>query len=156
MSNATVHTLTEVEIDKFLDQQQTGVLSMASDDRGYGLPMSFTYKPDTEEVYLRLGYGPDSTKREFLESATEVTFVVYDETIEGWVSVLVRGPFEELSSLKEVRDRHPRGGSGRSLEQAVNNLEIPFFDVFDMNADLEFVVGRIEATEMTGVVESSP
>lgn len=152
--SSPVHTLSGAEIDKFLDEQRTGVLSMASDDRGYGVPMSYTYEAASAEVYLRLGYGPDSTKRAFLEDSEEVTFVVYDETIEGWVSVLVRGPLEELSDVTELRGRHPRGGSDSSVEQVVTNLDIPFFQVFEGDVDVNFVVGRLDARDITGVVES--
>ncbi len=152
-----VHTLSESASEAFLREQRTGVLSLASDDRGYGIPMAYAYEPETQAVYLRMGYGPESTKRQFVTAAEEVTFVVYDDTEQGWQSVLVRGPIEELASLEQVRTRHPRGGSGGAIEQALRNLRIPFVQVFDADAeaDLEFVVGRIEAEEITGVVEST-
>lgn len=155
MSSA-VRTLPESASEQFLRAQSTGVLSLGRDDRGYGIPVSFAYDPETRAVYLRLGYGRDSTKREFIATAREVTFVVYGETERGWQSVLVRGPIEELASLEGLRQRHPRGGSGESLTQVVRNLEIPFFRVFDADTDddVEFVIGRIEAEEITGVVEA--
>lgn len=152
----TVRTLPESEREAFLRAQRTGVLSLGRDDRGYGIPVAFAYDPETRAVYLRLGYGPDSTKREFIAAAEEVTLVVYGETEQGWQSVLVRGPIEELADLDQVRQRHPRGGSGESLAQVVRNLQIPYVQVFDTDADadVEFVIGRIETEEITGVVEA--
>lgn len=154
MTDSAVHTLDRSEVAAFLDDQQTGVLALADEDTAYAIPVSFTYDHEDEAVYLRLGYGPESTKRGFVDAVEEATFVVYDETDDGWVSVLVRGQLEELSSLEEVRSRHPRAGSDGSLERAITNLEIPYVRVFDTDADLEFVIARVEASEVTGVVEA--
>lgn len=151
MTGAAVRTLDRADAVAVLEDRRTGVLALARDDAAYAIPVAYTYDDESNAVYLRLGYGPESTKRAYVESVEKATLVVYGETEDGWVSVLVRGPLEELSSLKELRHRHPRGESSQSLEAAVTNLEIPFFRVFDADADLEFVVARLDAPEVTGV-----
>ncbi len=135
-----------IEISEFLQSQQTGVLSMANDDDSYAIPVSFTYVEDDEHspaVYLRLGYGPNSLKRRFVDATDYVSFVVYDSTADGWKSVVARGPIGEQSEP----------GLGASITESVRGLNIPFFRVFDSPAsDLEFSVVRIDVEELDGIV----
>jgi hypothetical protein len=135
-----------LEIAEFLESRATGVLSLAKDDDGYAVPVSYTYVDDGPYIYLRLGYGPDSRKRAFLETGGAVSFVVYDETDEGWKSVVARGHLDELSknSLDSI------------VVESVEHLDIPYFDVHDRPVEnLEFTIARITVTDLTGIVEGS-
>lgn len=133
-----------IEIAAFLDEQHTGVLSLAKDDDGYAIPVSFTYDDEEQHVYLRLGYTPDSQKRDFLDASHTVTFVVYDRTDAGWTSVLARGRIVEVTETR----------LDASILESVHSLDIPFFAVHAAPADeLEFTIARLEISELSGIVE---
>lgn len=133
-----------IEIADFLADHRTGVLSLARDDEAYAIPVSYVYEPEEQAVYFRLGYGTDSTKRGFVDAVDRATFVVYDRTDDGWKSVVVRGPVEELST--DTLDS--------TVLEATADLDIPYFRVFDRRSgSLEFRIARLEATDLTGVVE---
>lgn len=132
-----------IEITEFMQDQQTGVLSMGKDDEGYGIPVSFAYDDADPAVYLRLGYGPNSQKREFVEATDRVSLAVYDHTDEGWKSVVVEGEIEHLteSTLES------------SVLESVRDLEIPFVRVFDRDSDqLEFRIARIDVGAINGIL----
>lgn len=42
-------------------------LETADGDEGDGIPRSFAFEADDHDVYVRMGYGPDSAKRRFVE-----------------------------------------------------------------------------------------
>ncbi len=135
--------MNSLEIADFVNDQQTGVLSLASGNDSYSIPVSFVFKEEDQNVYLRLGYGNDSTKREFVDQVDRASFVIYDHTDDGWKSVLARGPLEKLTETN----------LDSSIAQAVRNLRIPYFQVFDAEyEDLEFHIVRINATELSGIV----
>lgn len=130
------------QIANVLDTQQTGVLSLARENDSYCIPVSFAFAEDEQNVYLRLGYGQTSTKRQFVEAVDQASFLVYDKTADGWKSVLARGSLEDLSQ-DSLDSTH--------LE-AVKNLHIPYFRVHGVPAgDPEFTIARIEVTELTGI-----
>lgn len=134
-----------IEIAEFLASQDTGVLSLAKENRGYAIPVSFAYVDEGPSVYLRLGYAPDSQKRAFLESTESASFVVYDETESGWKSVVVEGTLEERT--KSALDG--------SIAEAVERLDIPFLSVHDRpKRELAFSLVRIKPSKLTGVVEA--
>ena len=133
-----------LDIADFLDRQRTGVLSLAKEDAGYAVPVSFVYDDDGPSVFLRLGFGPGSQKRAFVEAADRVTFVVYAETDEGWKSVVAEGRLEELS----------RTSLDSSIVEAVEGLDIPFFSIHRRPAsDLEFRLYRVDVSSLSGVAE---
>ncbi|MCU4751848.1 pyridoxamine 5'-phosphate oxidase family protein [Halobacteria archaeon AArc-curdl1] len=141
---STQHTqMDSLEIAEFVENQQTGVLSLAHENDSYGIPVSFVFNEEDQNVYLRLGYGQTSTKREFVDAVDRASFIVYDHTDEGWKSVLARGRLERLaeSSLDS------------SEVEVIRNLHIPYFQVFDTDfEDLEINIVRINVTELTGIV----
>lgn len=136
-----------VEIAEFMQSQQTGVLSMADGDDGYAIPVSFAYDETDDDgpyVYFRLGFAPGSEKRAFLDSTNLVSFVVYDETPEGWKSVVTRGRLETQS--------------GRTLDafiiEAIEGIDIPYFAVHEHSPrDLNFSLVRLDVTDLRGIVE---
>ncbi|AGN02430.1 flavin-nucleotide-binding protein [Salinarchaeum sp. Harcht-Bsk1] len=133
-----------LEIADFLDTQHTGVLAMGRDDVGYGIPLSFAYDEDGPYVYFRLAYADGGQKREFVEAADSVAFVVHDDTEEGWKSVVAEGPIETQSETT----------FDAQLIEATKQLDIPYFSVHDRPAEgLEFVIARIDVADLTGVIE---
>jgi hypothetical protein len=145
----TATDMDAVEISEFLGTQGTGVLSLADGDDSYAVPVSFAFDDEDERgpyVYLRLGFAPGSEKRAFIDSSDRVSFVVYDDTEDGWKSVVARGRLETVSA--------------RSLDaivgEAIRGLDIPYFTVHGEAAkDLNFTLARIDVTELTGIVEGT-
>lgn len=132
-----------IEIADFLATQQTGVLSMAEENNSYAVPVSFAFDEREQNVYLRLGYGSNSTKRAFVDAVNRASFLVYAATEDGWKSVLARGHLEKLSE----------GSLDDETIKATRNLQIPYFQVFDEGSkDLEFEFVRIDTTELTGII----
>lgn len=145
MTTETATQMDGLEIADFLASQETGVLSLASDDDAYAIPVSYAISGNESNLFVRLGYGPGSEKRRFVEATEEAVLVVYDETDEGWRSVVARGPLEPLGET-ELDD---------AVETAVRGLDIPFFRVHDRPTDdLEFSLVRLRTTSLTGVVEA--
>ncbi len=133
-----------LEIADFLERQQTGVLSLASDDRGYGIPVSFAYEPESQHLYFRLGYTGDSQKKAFVDAADQASFVTYDRVSGGWKSVMAIGPLLEESETT----------IDSTVAEAVREVEIPYFSVHDRSSgDIEFHTTRLEPDSLTGIVE---
>lgn len=85
------------EIEEFLNDQATGVLSLSRDGQAYGVPMSFAYDGENERAIMDMGFAPDSKKAEFLESTEEICLTVYDwEGPKDWRSVIVTGTLDEI------------------------------------------------------------
>ena len=145
--SASATSMDADEIAEFLDTQETGVLSLAKADDGYGVPVCFAFDDEAgtgPEFYFRLGFAPGSTKRQYVDASEDVSFVVHDDTAEGWKSVVARGRLENVSS--------------RTLDaivaEAVQGLDIPYFAVHDSPVEnLHFTLVRLGVTDLTGVVE---
>lgn len=145
--NDTATDMDAIEIADFLATQETGILSLANGDDGYGIPVSFAYDDADEDgphVYFRLGYAPGSQKRRFVDASDRVSFTVYDRTDEGWKSVVARGRLEEVSA--------------RTLDaivaEAVHGLDIPYFSVHDRPVkELHLTLTRLDVADLTGIVE---
>ena len=145
MAEATATAMDAIEIGEFLEAQLTGVLALAMEGRVYAFPVSFAYRDDGPSLYFRLGYGPESQKRTYVEGAEEASFVVYDRTPEGWKSVLAEGHLEPVSAT----------ALDGSVEQAVRQLTIPCFQVHRPPAtELEFHVVRLDVDKLSGVAEA--
>ncbi len=153
MSRLTASSLDTAEIDTFLADQSTGTLSLANDNDAYGVPVAFSFDEESRNVYFRLGYGPDSRKRHFIDATETATFMVADETPAGWKSVIAQGEVEHLSSVESLNDTHPHGSADPSASQAARNLEIPYYQVFEEPSDMTFCLVRLRTDEITGVVE---
>ncbi|MBX0324559.1 pyridoxamine 5'-phosphate oxidase family protein [Halomicroarcula sp. F13] len=133
-----------VEMTDFLETQRTGVLCLGRENDGYGVPLSFNYREDDSSIYFRMGYAPGSQKRRFLEAAENVTFVVYDQTDEGWISVVAEGTLESVSE----------GDVESVVEEATRHLDIPYYEVHERPVDdLEFEVLRLRVSKLNGVRE---
>lgn len=93
-------TMTTPEIGAFLDQQETGVLSVCADGEAYGTPESFGYR--NGRIYFQLAMLPDSRKRAFLDETDTVCFTVCDaSTSRDFASVVARGSLDRLDEDSE-------------------------------------------------------
>lgn len=153
MSQSTATKLTENDIESFLRQQTAGTLTLAKGDDAYAIPVAFTTVDDSNDIYFRLGYGPGSRKREYIDATDRATFVVSAETDAGWRSVIARGPIEHLSSVDGI-DSTPRPGpESPQVSYADIELEIPFYSVFESPSEMTFALVRLRTSELTGVAE---
>ncbi len=148
MARTTGTELGRSGIDDFLESRSTGTLSLAKGDESYAVPISFTFSPETRDFYFRLGYGPESRKREFIEATERATFVVADETETGWKSVIARGTLEHRSTVEDL-DVVPEGED--SVSQVEREREIPYYTVFDAPDELLFTLVRLDTDEITGI-----
>ncbi len=91
--------------DSLLDEQGHGVLSLATGNRAYGIPMSYGYDGDHDRIVMQFVNGPESKKEQLIREVEEATLTVYNyDSPQSWESVIVRGAVEALPS-KEVSDR---------------------------------------------------
>ncbi|MFC7166883.1 pyridoxamine 5'-phosphate oxidase family protein [Halospeciosus flavus] len=90
--------MTKEEMEQFLREEGTGVLSLTDGTETYAVPMSFGY--DGDHLYFQFVYGSESQKMAFVESTGVATFTVSTE--EPPRSVIVRGPLEDVPAEEEV------------------------------------------------------
>jgi len=152
MNQRTADPLDDAAIESFLESQSVGALSLAKGSESYAVPVAFTFDPGDQDFYFRLGYAPESRKREFIDATARATFVVADRTEAGWKSVIARGEPEHRSTVEDLDTHRPADGS---VSPAERELEIPFFHVFDTPAEMVFALVRLPADELTGVVEAA-
>lgn len=150
MGQRTATALDETETDAFLEGQSTGTLSLAQDDDSYAVPLAYTYAPESRDFYFRLGYGPGSLKREYVDSTERATFVVDARTDEGWKSVVARGRLEHRNTVDDLSTTAPRG----SVAEADRELQIPFYHV-EPPGEVVYALVRLDTDEVTGVVTGS-
>ena len=84
--------MSQPAIDRLLEQQGYGILSLCDDGTPYSIPISFGYSGDT--VYLAfLSEGPESTKAEITTEGTVARLLVTNIRHRfSWQSVSVTGP----------------------------------------------------------------
>jgi nitroimidazol reductase NimA-like FMN-containing flavoprotein (pyridoxamine 5'-phosphate oxidase superfamily) len=131
------------EIDDFLSNSETGVISLAREDEPYSLPISYGYDADSGTFYMRLVSTPDSQKRAFLGSDPQVRLVVYDENSDGteYRSVVAAGQLTEIE---------PTEMSVEEIEQ-YGETRRPLFEIWGLEKDeLDIQLYKFEPTELTG------
>lgn len=121
--------LSERDIDAFLGEHETGVLTLARGDDPYAIPISYGYDPSTQQFYLRLVSTTASEKREFLASAPRARLVIYEEEGNVYRSVIVKGVLSELPKEElSVEDIVQYGDAKRPLFE-MWGAEKPALDV---------------------------
>jgi nitroimidazol reductase NimA-like FMN-containing flavoprotein (pyridoxamine 5'-phosphate oxidase superfamily) len=144
MGKHTAVEMDDSEVAQLLHAQDTGVLSLAKDGDAYGIPVSFNYRQKNRRVYFRLGFAPGSQKREFLDATDHASFEVHDRTDAGWKSVVASGPLVEATS-DEI---------GTQVVQSVEQLQIPYFQVFDRpKEELDLRIVYLDVERVRGLVE---
>ncbi|MEF8851727.1 MAG: pyridoxamine 5'-phosphate oxidase family protein [Haloarculaceae archaeon] len=145
MATQTRREMDAIEIGEFLSECQTGVLSLADGDDAYSIPVSFDYDERESAVYFRFGYGPESQKRQFLDAVDTASFVTFERVDGQWHSVVIEGGIDAVS--ESTLDS--------SVVEALNHLEIPYFQVHNRPAGgMDFEIVRLDATKVSGIVES--
>jgi len=145
MSQVHSTVLDADEIDALLGDGGVGVVSFASDDEPYSVPISFGYDASVESLYLRFGFAPESEKREFIDDGASASLVVTDETPAGWQSVVVRG---SLSRVTEM-------AIDPEAAKSVHKVRIPFVTIYDREpSELEFELYRLEPDSIVGRQEA--
>ncbi len=145
MTGKSPTAMDSIEISEFLQRQATGVLALAKESDAYAVPVSFFYHAEQQCVYLRLGDAPGSQKRRYADATDHATLVVYDDTDEGWKSVVIEGHLVETS--ENTLDA--------ALEEHGEQLDIPYVRIFDRPTDeIEFRTVRVDITSMKGMVEA--
>jgi len=85
--------------EKFFASQGHGVLSLAKDNDGYGIPVSYGYDLESERCILQFVTESESQKQQFLETSDTVTLTVYEYGSDGtWQSVVATGSLQSLSN----------------------------------------------------------
>lgn len=91
-------TMEEAAIDRVLEENGVGVLSMALDGTPYSIPMSFGYASDDTLYVLLAGPSEAGKKMEFAAESETAQFLVYDVARDDeWESVIVSGPIDRIT-----------------------------------------------------------
>ncbi|SDK73379.1 pyridoxamine 5'-phosphate oxidase family protein [Natronorubrum texcoconense] len=133
--------LTADERDAFLGTGGVGVISFGSDEGAppASLPVSYGYYADAGDFYFRLSFPPNSSKSDVIDRP--VSFVVFDETDDGWRSVVATGPLEELADAPDES----------AAVQGMWAVRIPTVDVFDRpREEISFRDFRLVPETLTG------
>ncbi|SFG44151.1 hypothetical protein SAMN04488063_2059 [Halopelagius inordinatus] len=134
-------SLARDEVDEFLGDGGTGVLALADENESYAIPVSYGYDPTGPHLYVRLGYAPESEKRDFVERTETASLVVDRDTPDGWTSVVGRGRLEEVTEVS----------LDSTIARAIRRVNIPFVTIYDRPArELEFQLYRLVPEELTG------
>lgn len=135
--------MTASEIDAFLAQRETGVLSLARDDEPYAIPISYGYDATDRTVYLRLVSTPDSEKRQYLSSSPRARLVVYEDAKSDstYRSVVAVGSLTEISPDELTVDRIEQYGAAKR----------PLFEIWAASKrDLDIQLYTLDPSELSG------
>lgn len=115
--------MSEEEIDDFLGRGGTGVVAFATeaDEPPVAIPVSYGYNADIEAFYFQLSVPRDNRKDELVPR--QVSFVVHDETDDGWRSVVATGRLEEISD--SPYESTAVQGCGRSRSRSSRSSTAP-------------------------------
>lgn len=94
----TVEEMNQEEIDSFLRNMNTGVLSLTTGTETYAIPESFGY--DGEALYFQFVYTEESHKMKVVETTDIATLTAFTET--PTKSVIVRGDLEMIPEAENI------------------------------------------------------
>ncbi|WP_339104742.1 pyridoxamine 5'-phosphate oxidase family protein [Haloterrigena salinisoli] len=133
--------MADAEIDDFLGQHETGVLSLARTDDPYAIPISYGYDDAERVFYMRLVSTPESEKREFLESSPAARLVVYDEQDSTYRSVIATGNLEDIPPAELTPDQIAQYGEAKR----------PLFEIWAQGKeDLDIELYRLDPDSLDG------
>lgn len=138
----TAASMSEVEVDAFLESEGHGVLALDGDSP-YAVPMSYGYDADERLLFLQLSAYEGSEKQARLEHSGAVSLVVsrYDRP-DRWRSVVVEG---SLVALPQA------AASQQDALDAFANGALATVDVFDRDLfDLSFDWYVLEPSSISG------
>jgi len=141
MDDAEAVEMDAAAVADFLGRRGTGVLALARDGESYAVPVSYGYDEGTGCFYLRLGFGPVSEKRRFVETTERATLVVYGQTDDRWRSVVARGALEPITEADV----------DLALVRALRQADLPLLAIFDVDREeLSFQTYRLDPDELGG------
>lgn len=143
MSLAQETEMSASQIDDFLSDAETGVLSLAMDNEPYSIPISYGYDASSQAFYLRLVSAPGSEKRKFLSSSPDCRLVVYDEDSDGteYRSVIAVGALEEIDPSEMSIEEIEQYGEARR----------PLFEIWGAGKeDLDIRLYTLQPAELSG------
>ena len=146
MDPTTPAELTADERNAFLGSHGSGVISLSTgeDDAPHSVPVSYGYNPGERSFFFRLAVGPDHAKSDLVDRP--VSFVVYDNTDDGWWSVAASGRLESTTEDSVATD----------ALAGMEGIEIPLVDIFgDRPANAAFEFFRLVPESLTARKESS-
>lgn len=141
MGNLRWVQMTDEEIDQFLGEGGTGVISFSTGagESPFSIPVSYGYDGSSGQFYYELSLLPESGKTDALESP--VTFVVHGDTEAGWRSVVATGELERVTDLPYES----------ATAQGMWAVDIPRVDIFDRPPeDVTFRTFRLAPERITG------
>ncbi len=133
--------MTDEELNEFLEDGGTGILSFSTPavDPPFSLPVSYGYYEETQSFYFRLAFPEGSGKESLLDDP--VSFVVYDDTAEGYRSVVASGHLEAVADLPH----------DSAAVQRMWGVRIPVVDIFEQPlGDVPFQQFRLVTDELAG------
>ncbi|MFA9425591.1 pyridoxamine 5'-phosphate oxidase family protein [Natronorubrum sp. A-ect3] len=134
----TATALTRDEIDAFLREQGSGVLSLTDGAETYAVPESFGY--DGGNLYFQLVSDSDSQKLSFIETTNTATLTAF--TDDPPRSVLARGPLEPVPEAA-----HQRASSAIAANATIPALNVSLETTTD---ELAFEFYRLVPRELSG------
>ena len=133
--------LDDEEISSLLGTGGVGVISFASGNEPYSIPISYGYDSSAESIYLRFGFAPDSEKRAIIDDGVTASLVVMADSMHGWQSVVARGPIRKVTEM----------ALDPQAAESVRKVNIPYVTIYDKHAsELEFELYRLEPESITG------
>jgi nitroimidazol reductase NimA-like FMN-containing flavoprotein (pyridoxamine 5'-phosphate oxidase superfamily) len=135
--------ITESEIDDFLGEHETGVLSLAQGEQPYSIPISYGYDASERTFFMRLVSTPESEKRRFLASSPHARLVVYDKTEDKttYRSVVAVGLLEEIPPEQLTVEHIEQYGAAKR----------PLFEIWGKSKqDLDIRLYEFEPTTLSG------
>lgn len=133
--------MTPSDLDEFLGNHETGVLSLARSDEPYAIPISYGYDATDRRFYLRLVSTPESEKRRFLSSSPRARLVVYEEAGDTYRSVVGVGSLEPV----------PRDSLTVERIEQYGRAKRPLFEVWaDGKPDLDIELYEFVPEDLTG------
>lgn len=131
MTLAEETEMSSSEIDAFLGQMETGVISFAREGEPYSIPISYGYDTDSRTFYLRLVSTPESRKHAFLVSSPAASLVVYEgsDAASTYRSVVATGRLEAVDPDELSPEQIAQyGEAGRPLFE-IWGVEKPDLDI---------------------------
>ncbi len=125
----------ETELERKLEESDTGVLSLARDGDAYALPVSFHY--DGERILLRFGVEEGSEKVSFVETTDTASFVVYEATGEESWSILAQGSLVPAPDTLNEAEINERFVPLRVFDESLGDVEPELYEL-----RIESVTGR--------------
>jgi nitroimidazol reductase NimA-like FMN-containing flavoprotein (pyridoxamine 5'-phosphate oxidase superfamily) len=142
--------LSDSEIDSFLSQHETGVISLAREGKSYAVPISYGYDGRHRQFYLRLVSNPESKKREFLKSTPHTRLVVYEADDPVYTSIVATGTLNEISRDELTPEHIEQYGEAKRPLFEIWGESLPALNVRLYQLDPDELSGRQAEMERNG------